>query len=90
MNELSALRRLALSSAKCCARIHRRGNGTDAGIAQVLNSCDALTAIIAAAHRISAAQIKGLTDPVVTNDAPPAPQPTPADYEHVRFMNDYA
>lgn len=89
MNELSALRRIALSSGPCCARIHRRGSGTDAGIAEVLSSSGALASIIAAAHHMSLAQVASLTAPLITSDEPAA-EPTPSDYEHVRFMNDHA
>ncbi len=88
MNELSALRRIALSSAKCCARIHRRGGTTDSGIAEVLRSSGALASIIAAAHRMTMEQVKSLTAPLITS-TDPAPEPTPADFEHVRFMHQH-
>lgn len=86
MNELSALRRLTMSSAKACASLHRRAGGTDAGIAAALDDKGALVAAIAAAHRISARDVDRLTAPLVTSDDP-APEPTLADVEHVRFMN---
>ena len=85
MNELSALRRLAMSSAKACARIHRMAGGTDAGILAALSDKGALTAAIAAAHRISARDVDRLTGPLVTTDEPATP--TLADVEHVHFMN---
>lgn len=86
MNELSALRRLAMSSAKACAVLHRRANGTDDGIAAALSDKGALTAAIAAAHRITARDVDRLTAPPVTSDEP-APTPTLACIEHVKFMN---
>lgn len=86
MNELSALRRIALSSGPCCTRIHRRGGGTDAGIAEVLSSSGALASIIAAAHRMTLAQVASLTAPLISS-AEPAAEPTSADAEHVRFMH---
>lgn len=86
MNELSVLRRLAMSSAKACASLHRRANGTDDGIAAALDDKGALVAAIAAAHRISARDVDRLTAPLVTSDDP-APEPTLADVEHVRFMH---
>ena len=89
MNELSALRRLAMSSAKVCAAIHRRASGTDHGIAQVLNSSGALASIIAAAHRISLQDVDSMIAPLITSQTP-TPAPTPGDIEHVRFMNAYA
>lgn len=85
MNELSALRRLALSSSRACARLHRMAGGTDAGILAALEDKNALTAAIAAAHRITARDVARLTDPLVTTDEPTAA--TLADVEHVRFMN---
>ncbi|MBN2629743.1 MAG: hypothetical protein JXR75_04295 [Rhodobacteraceae bacterium] len=85
MNELSALRRLALSSSRACARLHRMAGGTDAGILAALEDKNALTAAIAAAHRIAARDVARLTDPLVTSDEPATP--TLADVEHVRFMN---
>ena len=88
MNELSALRRLAMSSAKACASLHRRAGGTDGGIAAALSDKNALTAAIAAAHRISARDVDRLTAPLVTSDEP-TPKPTLADIEHVRFMNNF-
>jgi hypothetical protein len=75
-----------MSSARACAALHRRANGTDAGIAAALSDKGALTAAIAAAHRISARDVDRLTAPLVTS-AEPAPEPTLADVEHVRFMN---
>lgn len=86
MNELSALRRLAMSSAKACACIHRRAGGTDAGILAALDDKSSLVAAIAAVHRISARDVDRLTAPLITSDDP-APEPTLADVEHVRFMN---
>lgn len=86
MNELSALRRLALSSSRACARLHRMAGGTDAGILAALEDKNALTAAIAAAHRITARDVDRLTGPLVTSDEN-GPTPTLADVEHVRFMN---
>lgn len=86
MNELSALRRLAMSSAKACAALHRRARGTDAGILAALDDKASLVAAIATVHRITARDVDRLTAPLVTSDDP-APEPTPADVEHVRFMN---
>lgn len=86
MNELSALRRIALSSGPCCARIHRRGGGTDAGIAEVLRSSGALASIIAAAHRMTLEQVASLCAPLITSTET-APEPTSADAEHVRFIS---
>lgn len=86
MNELSALRRLAMSSARACASLHRRAGGTDAGIAAALSDKGALVAAIATAHRITARDVDRLTAPLVTS-AEPAPKPTLADIEYVRFMN---
>ncbi|EKD61769.1 MAG: hypothetical protein ACD_54C00108G0003 [uncultured bacterium] len=86
MNELSALRRIALSSGPCCARIHHWADGTDTGIADVLRSTGALTSIIAFAHRMTFAQVASLAAPLITSDEPAA-EPTPSDLEHVRFMH---
>jgi hypothetical protein len=75
-----------MSSAKACASLHRRAGGTDAGILAALSDKNALTAAIAAAHRITARDVDRLTAPLVTSDEP-TPEPTLADVEHVRFMN---
>lgn len=88
MNELSALRRIALSSGPCCTRIHRRGGGTDAGIAEVLRSSGALASIIAAAHGMTMEQVASLTAPLIISTEPAA-EPSPADFEHVRFMHQH-
>lgn len=82
MSNLPALRRMALSSAKCCSAIHRRARGTDSGIAEILDSETALTAIIATAFKIKTSHVRRLIEPC--NDPAPS-EPTLADYEHVRF-----
>lgn len=88
MNELSALRRLAMSSANACASIHRRANSTDAGILAALDDKNALTATIAAAHRITARDVDRLTGPLVTSDEPAA-APDMGMVEHIKFMNQH-
>lgn len=86
MNELSALRRLVMSSARACAAVYRRAPGTDAGIHAALSDKCPLMAAIATAHRITSREIDRLVTPLITSDEP-APAPTLADLEHVRFMN---
>lgn len=88
MNELSALRRLAMSSAKACASLHRRANGTDAGIAAALSDKASLVAAIATAHRITARDVDRLTGPLVTSDEPAA-APDRGMVEHIKFMNQH-
>jgi len=89
MNELSALRRLAMSSARACARIHRIAGGTDAGILAALEDKNALTAAIAAAHRITARDVDRLTAPLATSDEPAAAPPDMGMVEHIKFMNQH-
>lgn len=83
MSNLTALRRIALSSAKCCSAIHSRARGTDAGIVKILNCESVLASIIAATFRIKVHDVLR----VIMPDSEPAPEPSPADYEHVRFMH---
>lgn len=86
MNELSALRRLALSSARACARMHRMTGGTDAGILAALDDKSSLVASIAAAHRISTRDVARLAEPLVTSDENAA-APDMGMVEHIKFMN---
>lgn len=86
MTEIEAFRRLAMSSAKACARLYHQGHGTEAGIAAALSDRASLIASIAQAHRLTARDVESMAAPLVsTND--PAPPATPNDVEHVRFMN---
>jgi hypothetical protein len=75
-----------MSSAKACASLHRRAGGTDAGILAALSDKNALTAAIAAAHRITARDVDRLTAPLVTSDEP-TPTPDMGMVEHIKFMN---
>ena len=85
MNELSALRRLAMSSAKACAVLHRRA-GCDSALLDLLADKQALVAAVSFAHRIAPRDVDRLSAPLVTSEDP-APEPTLADVEHVRFMH---
>lgn len=88
MNELAALRRIALSSSAACARLARAGGGTDFGILAALNSKDALKAALATASRITIADVNRLVEPLITSTEPEkSPEPNNADLEHVRFMS---
>ncbi len=86
MTEIEAFRRLAMSSAKSCARLHHQGRGTDEGIAAALSDRASLVASIAIAHRLTARDVEAMAGPLV-NSTDPAPPATPNDVEHVRFMN---
>lgn len=88
MNELSALRKLAMSSAKACAAIHRRAAGTDTGILAALDDKSSLVAAIAAAHRITARDVDRLADPLVTSNENAA-APDMGMVEHIKFMNQH-
>lgn len=81
---LHALRRIALSSARCCATIHRRARGTDSGITDILNSESALMSAIVTALRIKATDVQRL----IGSNPESAPEPaTSNQLEHVRFMH---
>lgn len=80
---LHALRRIALSSARCCTLIRRRGRGADDGISEILNSDSALTAIITTALRLKASDVRRL----IGSNVEAAPAPTPNELEHVRSMH---
>ena len=77
---LPALRRLAMSSAPTCARIHRLARGTDDGIRAVLNDAGQLAACIAAAHRLTADAVRAMAADL------PA-EITETEIAHVRYMN---
>lgn len=83
---LPALRRLAMSSARACARIHRLSGGSDDGIRRVLSDAAQLADAIAAAHRLTPDDVRAMAA-----DMPAAPltEPSEADIEHIRFMNNH-
>lgn len=83
---LPALRRLAMSSAPTCARIHRLARGTDDGIRAVLNDPAQLAACIAAAHRLTADAVRAMAADL---PAEPPTDPTPGMVEHIKFMNNH-
>lgn len=81
---LPALRRIALSSGRCCATIHRRARGSDTGITAILNSESALMSAIVTALRLKASDVHRL----IGSNPESAPEPaTPNQLEHVRFMH---
>jgi len=83
---LPPLRRLALSSAPACTRIHRLAGGTDDGIRRVLNDAAQLAACIGAAHRLTADAVREMAEAL---PAEPLTETSEAAIEHVRFMNQF-
>lgn len=83
---LAMLRRLAMSSAPACARIHRLAGGTDDGIRRVLNDAAQLAACIAAAHRLTADAVGAMAEAL---PAEPSTDPTAGMVEHIKFMNNH-
>lgn len=83
---LPALRRLAMSSAPACARIHRMAGGSDEGICRVLSDANALCTAIAAAHRLTVDAVRAMAADL---PAEPPTDPTPGMVEHIKFMNNH-
>lgn len=83
---LPALRRLAMSSAPACARIHRLARGTDDGIRRILSDAGQLAACIAAAHRLTPAQVIEMAADL---PAETPTDPTTGMVEHIKFMNQH-
>lgn len=83
---LPALRRLAMSSAPACARIHRLARGDDNGIRAILSNAAQLADCIAVAHRLTASAVREMAEALPSE---PPTDPTPGMVEHIKFMNQH-